>query len=1108
MKLLSFYRISIGLISVLTLAHAPFPAPFSNQTLFTAYAQGSPQNQETLALEIGQRITRVPEFQFIREEAKRMGVRAYLFGGTAAGFAHYVNWDLKREGGDARFQPNRFHYDYTDIFRSTQDLDIVLDGPPEKAQELQDKLAKNFPHLQGNKTAWEVRLLRQDMGDKQALLNNPEFLNQHTDSNSTGMIEITEPQGGEPVVRDLRDWNSKDPYFLRDVREGKLHYYFSPKHAQTKFAKEGRNPPIISVIRYLTKAFQYELEIRPEDLAQIQKIIDEFDPKGREMKNDYVRNWLLKKDNGRKLIQNAVNIEYAWDTLEKLGLRKKLIAVENNADSANSLAWWMSKEPLRSHPLGKGPRVSRASGAQTIRELIAQGALPADLTVAHETNNFLAYESITRAHTGDPNVLISRNGKAGEAAAYGDGFYTQIGREGARGTGITIRFHVHPDAKEGVDFTRENSFLIFHNKNALRVIPESLNLTPHQYFEFLANGDKIDPSERAIFEKLKRKVTAGRGALSDEEYGKIRAVVAASIQKGEFNEPLLKEWAALPRSAHWSHDLFDPLLKLKVYDVPLSEMIFTQPQFAEVPKFSEIHANSQKLRQKIQSAWNGSYGSLLSEAIQNHPDDALRLAYPLSGNLDATSLSLITQKLLPKIQSEDFVIKVINDVSRSAANDSDRRKTEIKNIIGLALAQPHATPWKRTRLALIDQIFTPEELDELYQKVLSRPDLSDEETTIAAIKRLKLITGHQSGELSGPHYQNLADQVLRKPFARNWTRAQSEFIQSVSFSEVLLSFVNDFLKPPYSKESGSEDLALQAIKQIRTIAYDYSRGYKNFFETLSSEVANDPNAKNWTRVRMQLIKHAPIELAQSLSEEILHRPDHAEFVSKLVRENSPEIDEGVARLQGFFPVLKKDPAWLKEYLKRSTYDGALFESAIHHPALARDDSSLIRLISNGPAPWTISSESATAITRTAFGSSHFNQNPEVIEAVSKRYPNNVFVARNLIAHPDVTRHPEWVEPLVQFSISSAVDEELANLLKDPAWKDRTDWLQILIKRHKIDQKQVKELLSKPHWKNHPELRQMCGGKKPDFYCLSSGEPNPSIAACVVGAIKWLITSGR
>ena len=84
---------------------------------------------------ISERITNVDEFRFIREAAQKLGVRAYLFGGTASGFGHYVKWDLARELGDTRYQKERFDYEFTNMYRSNQDLDIVIDGNPEQAQK-------------------------------------------------------------------------------------------------------------------------------------------------------------------------------------------------------------------------------------------------------------------------------------------------------------------------------------------------------------------------------------------------------------------------------------------------------------------------------------------------------------------------------------------------------------------------------------------------------------------------------------------------------------------------------------------------------------------------------------------------------------------------------------------------------------------------------------------------------------------------------------------------------------------------------------------------------------------------------------------------------------
>ena len=206
-------------------------------------------------------------------------------------------------------------------------------------------------------------------------------------------------------------------------------------------------------------------------------------------------------DTAKKLIIHAVNIEYAVNTLDKLGLRKKLVEM-GNAKEQENFAWWLSREPLRSKLIGEGT-------GKTAEELGIK-------VVAHETNTFLSYESIVRAHSGEPNVLISRQNAVGESAAVGDGFYTLPGREGARGTGLTIRFNVDPKAREGSDFTLNRGYTLFKNKKALSVIPESLNFSLDDLME-IALGNRniqINHADRGLLEKLKRRLNTAR--ITDE----------------------------------------------------------------------------------------------------------------------------------------------------------------------------------------------------------------------------------------------------------------------------------------------------------------------------------------------------------------------------------------------------------------------------------------------------------------------------------------------------------------------------------------------------------------------------------------------------------------
>ena len=64
--------------------------------------------------------------------------------------------------------------------------------------------------------------------------------------------------------------------------------------------------------------------------------------------------------------------------------------------------------------------------------------------VAHETNHFLAYESITRAHSGEPNVLTSREGAPGELAAFRRWILHSLGKSWGSWNGINHPLYGRP----------------------------------------------------------------------------------------------------------------------------------------------------------------------------------------------------------------------------------------------------------------------------------------------------------------------------------------------------------------------------------------------------------------------------------------------------------------------------------------------------------------------------------------------------------------------------------------------------------------------------------------------------------------------------------------
>jgi len=477
---------SLRLILLLIFGSTPYTNTFATFT-----PDRNSVDAQVLAREIHRGRNSITEFAYISEICRELKVRCWLFGGTATAFGqHTKNKIIRNQHPDwFRAGANRFDDVLPNLIIRNQDLDIVTDASSRVAEEITDRVRHKFPltFMDKGSSAWEVRPLASSIGLKEAILGNPNFINQHSDSMSNGLIELTEPPPGESVIRDIRKWEESRKAtfqgipFLDDLSRGKITLYFSPNHAQTTLAKAGRNPPIREAIRLLTKAFQYNLEISAEDKRVLQGIVQSFEPR---TITSSERDWI--EASALKMIVNSQNYERTINILDELGLRPKLLAL-GDATRVGSLSWRLSKEPLRSKPVGAG--TGRTASELGISKLNHQ--------LKSLTKELDILEVASRALDGRTNFAISRaSGASSEVAVWGKGLYTSIGDSlyYQKNGGHAIHLELDPNAREGSDFMlikdpKYPNVVVVKNNEAVRILPSSVDLSFSQLLTAASETD-------------------------------------------------------------------------------------------------------------------------------------------------------------------------------------------------------------------------------------------------------------------------------------------------------------------------------------------------------------------------------------------------------------------------------------------------------------------------------------------------------------------------------------------------------------------------------------------------------------------------------------------
>lgn len=407
-------------------------------------------------------ISIVPEFDAIRRKLNEMKVHGWLFGGTAFTFGNAID-DLESPQDSPRkaIVARNGIRSVWDLYTPTQDLDVVIDADEETAKGFEEWLNREYPyflpHFLGGKPTWEVRLLRDEREKKIALFENPQFLNIHNDSGSTGLIELTDFDLTEPFARDLRDWENPQNLFVTDLGSRKLHYLYHPEHRLSHRAQRGKNPEIFSVIRYLTKVYQEGWEI---DIDAVQTY---FIPIVKEFRGHEELHAEYGPDRLRRLIAKmylqARNMEEVDAIVEIVGMKKRLWRFDD-AEKVGNVSWWMAQRPLRSRPEG--------TTGQTAAELgITEVLIPA----------------------GDPwhhayllNPLYPRPNLFAQVHLLGDkkwvGTKARIRKTGEPLKSLVIVAKLSPTARLGIDFERVGEDgLVLLNRGVVSLADPSTQLS-------------------------------------------------------------------------------------------------------------------------------------------------------------------------------------------------------------------------------------------------------------------------------------------------------------------------------------------------------------------------------------------------------------------------------------------------------------------------------------------------------------------------------------------------------------------------------------------------------------------------------------------------------
>jgi hypothetical protein len=411
---------------------------------------GSALVAREIVLKVQELISNKPELLALRKIGQEMGTRVFLTGQKAQGLIYLAKLQIQKEIGVPAsdkiggFELNLTHYEYV------TDSDVLVDLPIEKHEDFK----KSF-----NKYSNSWRPSRLEVRSVDEFVSQVSSQSPIRVTSLDGLVVEVTPTYWHSVIEDLADDSTSSSNGMVDLVNSEIKMSTFSQESQGGH-KGGVTPEFtptelqtLRVLRFLEKAFRYDLKIDKNAMNDLASMVSQIDPKAASGAK-YKR---FVELSAKKLVLSSANLEISMAVLDRLGLREKLIAM-GDPNQVDSFAWWLSRKPLPSFRVGQG-----------------SGRTAADLGIdllSHSTTDMKRFLSIIANPEGKPNLLMSEPNVVGLSAVYGSGVYMARGSKGHhRGSYFNSLYKLHSIAREGSDFEVHGDYILMKNRAAIADIP-------------------------------------------------------------------------------------------------------------------------------------------------------------------------------------------------------------------------------------------------------------------------------------------------------------------------------------------------------------------------------------------------------------------------------------------------------------------------------------------------------------------------------------------------------------------------------------------------------------------------------------------------------------